>query len=223
VATLIVLLACAPDPEPANPPMETSDTAVTPPVGRFGFPIAERERIDALVGVDHDPVVQTSVIGAGLCDDYLGRPFPHCYDEHDGSDFMLDGGFPAMDAGSPDILAAEDGAVVEAHDGEYDRCHIEGTGISCDGNSGVANYVIVEHADGLVTLYAHNRDVRVKTGQKVRNGQVVATVGDSGKTSGPHLHFEVRRDGVPVDPLSLLGLVPAADATKASPALSAQR
>ncbi len=68
--------------------------------------------------------------------------------------------------------------------------------------------VIVEHADSLITLYAHNRDVRVKTGQKVREGQVVATVGDSGKTSGPHLHFEVRKEGVPVDPLEFLGPVP---------------
>lgn len=85
--------------------------------------------------------------------------------------------------------------------------------------------VIVEHADGLVTLYAHNRDVRVKTGQKVRETQVVATVGDSGKTSGPHLHFEVRRDGRPVDPLEFLGPVPASEPAKkgASSAVSARR
>jgi murein DD-endopeptidase MepM/ murein hydrolase activator NlpD len=67
---------------------------------------------------------------------------------------------------------------------------------------------IVQHQDDLITLYAHNRDLRVKTGQKVREGQVVATVGDSGRTSGPHLHFEVRRNGVPVDPLEHLGPVP---------------
>ncbi len=80
--------------------------------------------------------------------------------------------------------------------------------------------VIVEHEGGLVTLYAHNRDVRVKTAQKVREGQVVATVGDSGRTSGPHLHFEVRKDGVPIDPLEVLGPVPAASS---SSAISAQR
>ena len=68
--------------------------------------------------------------------------------------------------------------------------------------------VIVEHEADLITLYAHNRDLRVKTGQRVRPGQVVATVGDSGRTSGPHLHFEVRKDGVPVDPLDFLGPVP---------------
>ncbi len=68
--------------------------------------------------------------------------------------------------------------------------------------------VIVEHENGFITLYAHNRDVRVKTGQKIREGQVVATVGDSGKTSGPHLHFEVRKNGAPVDPLDYLKPVP---------------
>jgi murein DD-endopeptidase MepM/ murein hydrolase activator NlpD len=70
--------------------------------------------------------------------------------------------------------------------------------------------VIVEHPGDLITLYAHNRDLRVKTGQVVRPGQVVATVGDSGRTSGPHLHFEVRKGGLPVDPLDFLGPVPPA-------------
>jgi lipoprotein NlpD len=68
--------------------------------------------------------------------------------------------------------------------------------------------VIVEHANQLITLYAHNRDLRVKTGQQVRAGQVVSTVGDSGRTSGPHLHFEVRQNGIPKDPLLFLGPVP---------------
>jgi lipoprotein NlpD len=68
--------------------------------------------------------------------------------------------------------------------------------------------VVVEHKDGLVTLYAHNRDLRVKSGQKVREGQVLSTVGESGKTSGPHLHFEVREHGKAVDPLPKLGPAP---------------
>lgn len=68
--------------------------------------------------------------------------------------------------------------------------------------------VIVEHQGELMTLYAHNRDLRVKTGQQVRAGQVIATVGNSGRTSGPHLHFEVRKNGMPVDPMIYLGPVP---------------
>ena len=68
--------------------------------------------------------------------------------------------------------------------------------------------VIVQHSEHLITLYAHNRDLRVKTGQKVERQQVLATVGESGKTSGPQLHFEVRVDGKPVDPLDYLGPLP---------------
>lgn len=68
--------------------------------------------------------------------------------------------------------------------------------------------VIIRHTERLITLYAHNRDLRVKSGQKVRRGQVIATVGESGKTSGPQLHFEVRVDGKPVDPLDYLGPLP---------------
>jgi lipoprotein NlpD len=68
--------------------------------------------------------------------------------------------------------------------------------------------VIVQHSTRLITLYAHNRDLRVRTGQKVRRGQGIATVGESGKTSGPQLHFEVRVDGKPVDPLDYLGALP---------------
>ena len=69
--------------------------------------------------------------------------------------------------------------------------------------------VIIQHSERLITLYAHNHDLRVRTGQKVRRGQVIATVGESGKTSGPQLHFEVRVDGKPMDPLDYLGALPA--------------
>jgi murein DD-endopeptidase MepM/ murein hydrolase activator NlpD len=75
---------------------------------------------------------------------------------------------------------------------------------------GYGHIVLVEHAGGLITLYAHNRELRVRTGQAVREREVVATVGESGRTSGPHLHFEVRRDGVAVDPLPYLGPPPPA-------------
>jgi murein DD-endopeptidase MepM/ murein hydrolase activator NlpD len=84
----------------------------------------------------------------------------------------------------------------------------EGTVLFAGEQKGYGLIVIVEHPKGTITLYAHNRDVRVKSGQKVREGQVLATVGDSGATSGPHLHFEVRQDGNPVDPLDHLGPIP---------------
>lgn len=83
-----------------------------------------------------------------------------------------------------------------------------GTVVYAGEQKGYGLIAIIDHGDDLITLYAHNRDLRVKTGQRVRDGQVVATVGESGRTSGPHLHFEVRQGGVPVDPLQLLGAPP---------------
>nr|WP_224242908.1 M23 family metallopeptidase [Hyalangium gracile] len=85
----------------------------------------------------------------------------------------------------------------------------EGTVLYAGEQRGYGLIVIVQHTNGLITLYAHNRDLRVKTGQTVRRSQVIATVGESGRTSGPHLHFEVRVDGKPVDPADYLGPLPA--------------
>lgn len=101
-----------------------------------------------------------------------------------------------------------DGVDLAAPAGQPVKTAAAGTVLFAGDQKGYGLIVIVEHEGGLITLYAHNRDLRVKTGQKIREGQVVATVGDSGRTSGPHLHFEVRKDGVPVDPLDLLGPVP---------------
>ena len=69
---------------------------------------------------------------------------------------------------------------------------------------GYGNMIVVRHKDGLATVYAHNRKNLVKVGQKVNAGQAIALVGSTGKATGPHLHFEVRRDELPVDPLLYL-------------------
>ena len=64
--------------------------------------------------------------------------------------------------------------------------------------------VKIEHTNGFITLYAHNDRNLVEVGEDVEAGQVIATVGRSGKASGPHVHFEVRRDGQAYNPLHLL-------------------
>ncbi|RJR51305.1 MAG: M23 family metallopeptidase [Desulfobacteraceae bacterium] len=61
--------------------------------------------------------------------------------------------------------------------------------------------VSIEHGHGLVTSYSHLKKILVKAGQKVRKGQKIALVGNTGRSSGPHLHYEVRLNGVPLDPL----------------------
>ena len=102
-----------------------------------------------------------------------------------------------------------DGIDLAAPAGTPVRTAGEGMVLFAGPQSGYGLIVVVGHEKGLVTVYAHSRDLRVRTGQNVRPGQVIATVGESGKTSGPHLHFEVRVEGEPVDPLRFLGPVPA--------------
>jgi murein DD-endopeptidase MepM/ murein hydrolase activator NlpD len=70
------------------------------------------------------------------------------------------------------------------------------------------NLVIVDHGGGVETRYAHQRDIAVRAGQRVEAGQLLGTVGSTGRSTGPHLHFEVRRDGQAVNPLPWLPRVP---------------
>lgn len=102
------------------------------------------------------------------------------------------GGHPAIDVadwlGSP-VTASDAGYVVLAGGGW---------------NSGYGNYVIVDHGNGFTTLYAHLNSVFVKPGETVSRGQQVGTMGNTGNSTGPHLHFEIRYNGVPYNPASYL-------------------
>jgi lipoprotein NlpD len=94
-----------------------------------------------------------------------------------------------------DIAAAVGTAVIAAADGEV---------IYADSLPGYGNVVILRHRDGYATVYAHNRKNLVREGTKVRRGQEIATLGDSGRTTGANLHFEVRQDNVARNPLYFL-------------------
>lgn len=74
---------------------------------------------------------------------------------------------------------------------------------SGNGVRGLGNLIIVEHQNGFITAYAHNRALLVKTGQTVKRGAKIAELGQSDTTS-PRLHFEIRRQGTPVDPMQYL-------------------
>lgn len=76
-----------------------------------------------------------------------------------------------------------------------------GVVISASYNRGFGNHVILDHGGGVTTLYAHASRLNVRAGQRVRRGQVIAAVGSTGLSTGPHLHWEVRVNGRPVNPL----------------------
>lgn len=67
--------------------------------------------------------------------------------------------------------------------------------------SGYGNLVEIDHGKGFVTRYGHNQMNLVRAGQSVRKGQQIARMGSSGRSTGPHVHFEVLRNGLPVNPL----------------------
>jgi murein DD-endopeptidase MepM/ murein hydrolase activator NlpD len=110
------------------------------------------------------------------------HPLLHTYKLHSGTDFA---------GGSSSIRSAADGTVVRA---TYDVAY--------------GNYVVIWHGQSagrsVATLYAHCSSLDVHEGDRVHVGQTIGTVGATGYTTGPHLHFEVRIDGRPIDPESVL-------------------
>ncbi len=75
-----------------------------------------------------------------------------------------------------------------------------GTVLSAGWRGGYGNAVVISHGGGITTLYAHQSQLNVSTGQQVGRGDIVGWVGSTGASTGPHLHFEVRVNGSPVDP-----------------------
>lgn len=84
------------------------------------------------------------------------------------------------------------------------RTAAEGVVIEAGNDSGYGKVVVIDHGYGIVTRYAHLSRSFVVAGQKVKKGGVIGAIGNSGKSTGPHVHYEVRIDGVPVNPVKYL-------------------
>ncbi len=99
---------------------------------------------------------------------------------------------------------AHDGIDIGAPMGTQVRAAADGDVVFADTHRGYGNVVILRHADGVMTIYAHHQKNLVLAGQRVRQGDPIAQVGSTGRASGPHLHFEVRQRAQPHDPLRFL-------------------
>ena len=124
-----------------------------------------------------EPVPDTESSGFGWRDD----PFRHTQRFHSGTDFRADPGTP--------VLAAGDGIV-----------QFVGR------QGGYGNVIYVDHGGGVVTLYGHLRKIETRKGDAITAGLRIGQVGQTGRATGPHLHFEIRLDGHVVDPVMAMAI-----------------
>ena len=97
-----------------------------------------------------------------------------------------------------------DGVDIAAPEGTPIRAVEHGDVIYSDQLRGYGNMVILRHSGGIVSVYAHNQVNLVRDGQQVGRGEIIARVGSTGRVTGPHLHFEIRKNNLAQDPLLYL-------------------
>jgi len=110
---------------------------------------------------------------------YRTSPFTGLRKMHEGIDIVAKSGTP--------VIAPAAGVVVKARR-----------------EGGFGNFVEIKHGYGLVTRFGHNSKLLVKAGDRVKRGQVVSKVGSTGRSTGPHLHYEILLNGVPINPMNYI-------------------
>ncbi len=131
----------------------------------------------AALGLPWGQPIANAPISSGFgprLDPFLGRPAMHT-----GIDFRAPRDYPA-------------------------RAVAAGTVIAAEWNGGYGNMVDIDHGNGVVTRYGHLDAIAVRVGDKVAAGGKIGRVGSTGRSTGPHLHYEIRLDGEPVDPMRFL-------------------
>ncbi len=122
--------------------------------------------------------------------------------DHEGGGVRLTSAFGARIDPLTGQRRMHHGHDLAAAEGTPVRAAADGTVRFAGRRGSYGNVVIVAHSDGTETRYAHCRDLDVKAGDVVTAGQSIASVGNTGRSTGAHLHYEVRRDGQAIDPAS---------------------
>lgn len=104
------------------------------------------------------------------------HPITHAQKMHNGVDFIAELGTP--------VMATADGEVFSVDFKEM----------------GYGNKVVIKHENGIKSLYAQLNEIKVEVGQRVNQMDIIGTVGSSGTSTGPHLHYEIMKDDIKVDP-----------------------
>lgn len=155
-------------------------TAISHNTEIANYSIRERDKVFLFSVPSIQPVENTEntklVSGFGV----RINPFHKGNYSHPGVDFTSARGAAVVATGGGRVIKAIKGSTLQA---------------------GYGNYVDIEHGNGLITRYAHLDDVTVRTGQKVDKGFTIGTVGMSGGSVAPHVHYEIIRKGEPVDPV----------------------
>jgi murein DD-endopeptidase MepM/ murein hydrolase activator NlpD len=158
----------------------------------YGIPVEKIALANGIKDLSHISVGQAIVIPGtvysniiwpvrGKISSYYGKRRGRGF--HAGIDIVASKGTP--------IKAAADGLVIAS-------------GKGLDGFSKYGRIVILDHGNGVRTIYAHNKKNNVRSGSCIRTGDVLGEVGDSGNATGPHLHFEIRKYGNPLNPILYL-------------------
>ena len=92
------------------------------------------------------------------------------------------------------------GIDIVARSGSPVAATADGRVVFSGNRKGYGKVIVINHGFGFQTIYAHNSHLSVRSGSPVKRGQVIARVGSTGHTTGPHLHYEVRKNGEPIDP-----------------------
>jgi murein DD-endopeptidase MepM/ murein hydrolase activator NlpD len=157
-----------------------------PPGARFEERLGQVQARLKEAGLLHDavsrlPLMRPMPAGHRITSPFGSRPDPffHRYAMHTGTDFRARAGTP-VPATAPGVVT------VAAYTGGY------------------GNMVEIDHGNGIVTRYGHMSEISVAVGDKLHKGDIVGRVGSTGRSTGPHLHYEVRVDGEPVDPMRFI-------------------